>query len=270
MIDYTKVPDELKNKILEAESKKPIYQQLRVLNDLTDIVQELLSVVDEQKNEGATALKGLGATLLDIREKITSLDSKEAPETPDHAKPVVSAISELKKALTASIKAIEVKPEVNVSPTEVNVPEVDLSNLEKVLKTDIPKAFEKAVKALPQPKEVQQTDYTEKFDAMLEQLESIDTASRMKPQFPISQLNSIKTAIENVSTVASNLYATKIDTTTTAGVIYIGKAAIGSSSASAVWQIKKLDTNTLALDKKWADSGAFTQIWDNRTSLTYA
>jgi len=64
--------------------------------------------------------------------------------------------------------------------------------------------------------------------------------------------------------------ATKIDDTTTAGVIYIGKAAVGSSAASAVWQIKKLDTNTLALDKTWADSGAFTQVWDNRASLSYS
>lgn len=72
------------------------------------------------------------------------------------------------------------------------------------------------------------------------------------------------------STNTSPILLTKIDTTSTAGVIYIGKAAPGSSAASAVWQVKKLDTNTLALDKTWADSGAFTQIWGNRTSLTYS
>lgn len=65
-------------------------------------------------------------------------------------------------------------------------------------------------------------------------------------------------------------YATKIDTTSTTNVIYIGKAAIGSSGASAVWQIKKLNTATLALDKTWADSNdSFDNIWDNRTGLTY-
>lgn len=68
-------------------------------------------------------------------------------------------------------------------------------------------------------------------------------------------------------------YLTKIDTATTSNVIYIGKAALtGSavSTASAVWQIKKLDTSSLALDKKYADGDdQFNNIWDNRASLTY-
>lgn len=51
--------------------------------------------------------------------------------------------------------------------------------------------------------------------------------------------------------------------------IYIGKAPIGSTTASAVWQIAKLDTSS-GLIKTWADaSSSFNQIWDNRSSLTY-
>lgn len=66
-------------------------------------------------------------------------------------------------------------------------------------------------------------------------------------------------------------YATKIDDTTTANAVYIGKAAIASSGASAVWQIKKLDTSTLALDKTWADGNdSFDNIWNNRASLSYS
>lgn len=52
-------------------------------------------------------------------------------------------------------------------------------------------------------------------------------------------------------------------------ISYIGKAAPGSSTSSAVWQIAKLDENT-NLDLTYADSGAFTQIYDNREGLTYA
>lgn len=73
------------------------------------------------------------------------------------------------------------------------------------------------------------------------------------------------------STNSSPILLSKIDTTTTAGVTYIGKAAPGSSAASAVWQIKKLDTNTLALDKTWAANGAFTQVWNDRaTTVVYS
>ncbi len=55
-------------------------------------------------------------------------------------------------------------------------------------------------------------------------------------------------------------------------VIYKGEAAIGSSTASAVWRVHKL---TLAGDgdmaEIWADGNAdFDNIWDNRASLSYS
>ena len=68
-------------------------------------------------------------------------------------------------------------------------------------------------------------------------------------------------------------YITKIDDTTTTDMVYIGKAALTGSAvatSSAVWQIKRIDTSTLAMDKKWADGNdSFDNIWDNRASLTY-
>lgn len=74
-----------------------------------------------------------------------------------------------------------------------------------------------------------------------------------------------------VPSTTTSILLTKIDTTTTSGVTYIGKAAVGSSAASAVWQIKKLDSNTLALDKTWADGDDnFDNIWNNRASLSYS
>jgi len=55
------------------------------------------------------------------------------------------------------------------------------------------------------------------------------------------------------------------------GITYIGEAAIGSNTASAVWRIKKLDeSGNPELIIKWADGNSnFDNIWDNRTSLTY-
>jgi hypothetical protein len=64
-------------------------------------------------------------------------------------------------------------------------------------------------------------------------------------------------------------YATQIDDTTTASVTYIGKAAINSASSSAVWQVQKIDESTTPTTIKWAGSGQFDQIFNNRTSLTY-
>jgi len=82
----------------------------------------------------------------------------------------------------------------------------------------------------------------------------------------------IKNASIPVTTTTPN-YLTKIDDTTTPNVIYIGNAVLTGSAvptSSNVWQIKRLDLSSLALDKKWADGNAnFDNVWDNRASLTY-
>jgi hypothetical protein len=55
-------------------------------------------------------------------------------------------------------------------------------------------------------------------------------------------------------------------------VTYIGKAAPGSATSSALWQIMKLDeASSPDFSLKWADgNGNFDNIWDNRSSLTYS
>ena len=52
-------------------------------------------------------------------------------------------------------------------------------------------------------------------------------------------------------------------------VLYIGKAKINSATSSPVWKIAQLNT-TGGATIAYADSGNYTQIWDNRTSLTYS
>jgi len=65
------------------------------------------------------------------------------------------------------------------------------------------------------------------------------------------------------------VYAIVLDDTSTTNVTYIGKAAIGTISSSASWQIKKMDETT-GLIITWADGdSAFNNIWDDRISLTY-
>lgn len=73
-----------------------------------------------------------------------------------------------------------------------------------------------------------------------------------------------------VVTVRNADYITKIENPST-GVFYIGKAVPGSATSSSVWQIKKLDTNTLALDKSYAGGvSTFTKVWDSRAGYTYS
>ena len=65
--------------------------------------------------------------------------------------------------------------------------------------------------------------------------------------------------------------AMQVDDVSTSGVTYIGKARVGSSTSASVWSIQKIDqTGTpITTTIKWANSGAYTSIWANRTSLTY-
>lgn len=75
-------------------------------------------------------------------------------------------------------------------------------------------------------------------------------------------------AIASPGGVASE-YDTIIDepnSTTT----YICEAAIGSSSSSAVWRVQRIVISGTLKTVRFAGTGAFNQIADNRASLTYA
>lgn len=72
-----------------------------------------------------------------------------------------------------------------------------------------------------------------------------------------------------VTTIDTPL-AIRQDDTTTANVIYVGKAPVGSSTAGSVWQIHKID-NTSGSIITWADGDSnFDNVWNNRASLTYS
>ncbi len=50
-------------------------------------------------------------------------------------------------------------------------------------------------------------------------------------------------------------------------IIYVGEADIGSSNASAVWKIQRIDLSS-GVSITFA-SDLFNQVWNNRSSLTY-
>ena len=68
-------------------------------------------------------------------------------------------------------------------------------------------------------------------------------------------------------------YATRIDQAVDGLTYYTGVAAVGSSTASAVWRIKKtvLSGSSDDVTITWADGdSSFNNVWDDRLSLTYS
>lgn len=68
-------------------------------------------------------------------------------------------------------------------------------------------------------------------------------------------------------------YVTSLDYDSDNNLIYIGKATMGSSKADAVWSIRKLtyDASNNLIDMQYANGdGAFNNIWDSRTSISYS
>lgn len=56
-----------------------------------------------------------------------------------------------------------------------------------------------------------------------------------------------------------------------ANTTYIGTAQIGAATSSALWQIKRILTSGTITTIAWASgTDAFTNIWDNRVSLSYS
>lgn len=84
----------------------------------------------------------------------------------------------------------------------------------------------------------------------------------------IGHIDGIETVLSDINTKTEGFLNLRMDTS--GAITYVGKAAIGSSSASALWQIKKID-ETSGTVITWADGNSnFDNIWDNRASLTYS
>lgn len=85
----------------------------------------------------------------------------------------------------------------------------------------------------------------------------------------VGSKRALDVAIISGGSGATSDYSILIDEPT-AGIMYIGKAVTGSSSAAAVWQVKKLTESGTETSILFADgSNSFTNIWDARASLTY-
>lgn len=67
---------------------------------------------------------------------------------------------------------------------------------------------------------------------------------------------------------SASAYETRNDPLTDPNLIYLGKAAPGSATSSAVWQIKRY--NKSAGHSSFADDETtFDKVWDDRTTYSY-
>lgn len=269
-LKLSSLPPETLKKLLEIEKRKPENQQVQLLSDIAMMVQELISVADETKADSAEQIKALGAVLTDAREQLVSLNSKETPESPDFAKPVVEAITKLEQCLDK----MDMKPVVNVPKADapvVNVAspsvdvKVDTKEIARMLKEDIPGAFREAIAMIPATEIPESVD---RWDEVIDWLKSIDTASRMKPQAPtqLTVVNPDGSAIGSLS--GSTEYESRNDTITDTNLVYLGKAVPGSLTSDGAWQIKRY--NKSAGHMSFADDETtFTKQWSERTTYGY-
>jgi hypothetical protein len=65
-------------------------------------------------------------------------------------------------------------------------------------------------------------------------------------------------------------YTTRVDEASTT-ITYIGKAVVGTSEASAFWQIQRVSVSGSVSTFTYADGNEnFDNIWNNRASLSYS
>lgn len=260
-IDYSKLSSEQRDKL---ESYQINTKKLQKLEDIADMTQEIIYMFEELKDAGDKTGNSYGALLVDIRESIQKLVEKEDVKYDDEK--VVEALKKLDHNIMAAINGLDVAPQVHVEAPEVTVqaPDIDLSELKAATKEGY-KAVAEAIKAMPK---VEIPEYPDRWDEVLAQLQSIDTASRLKPEFPttLKVMNPDGSSIGSLS--GSTLYESRNDTTTDTNLVYLGKALPGSDATDAAWQIKRY--NKSAGTMTFADDvTTFTKQWSERTTYGY-
>lgn len=230
-IDYSKLPNDLKQKLLEIEKHNPANQQLQVLSDVAMMLQEMIHLMDDDKKVNEKSVSDLGALLVDIRESLLTLKDKKAPETVDFSKPVVTAVEKLSREMSNQLSKIDIKPEfkpnISVDAPQVNVrpPDVDLKGVEKLLKNEVPKAFEQAIKTIPKAPKPDYSPLLKAFEGISEQLLSIETATRLKPLPGILKVtNTDGSAISGVSTSPNSANVTSVGDTTSATTLILANS----------------------------------------------
>lgn len=292
-VDYSKISPELRKKLEELDKKRPENQQLQVLQDIAMMFQEVIMSSDDKQKDTDKVIKDFGAVLIDAREnlqKIANKEDKEFPEFPDIAKPITEVLDKLIKAVESKEYSpkIDVKvPEIKVPKSTINIDAPDLKGIEKLLKTEVPKAFEEAISKIPQ---TEIPEYPDRWDEVLKWLEDIDTATRMRPipgSMSINNTSSNPVPITGDVTVDTTGLATvakqddiiaalgslgAVDSDYSVNDIEDGTTSyFGKSNSSADYLIVKVTDTSVSYATITNNGGVatYTDAWTNKATLTY-
>jgi len=261
-----------------------------VVNQLTSIstpdidkVVQALSKLDKDILTNKLDLKPLEQGLNGLKREL-SLIPKTLPKIPEAKDAVkVTNLSEIKLDTSAVEKAIKGLKLVAEAPI-IHEKDVDLKPLQNIM-TDMLKAInnQKPVE-IPKFPEIPKTDLT-KVETKLDKSNKLLKEIVDKPvgggggggngtPYVDSTGRPVNVELDgngNIPVVfSSSTYKLILDETTTTSVTYVGKAALGSATSAAVWQIQKIDESS-GLVITWGGTGAFDQVYDNRaTTVVYA
>jgi hypothetical protein len=271
-------------KLVEFLDKK--VTRTEVVNQLKQIgtpdVQRVVKAVDSLHDtlkthentdltEVTKLLNGMLDQLSQVPKELPKAEKQQFVDYSSQIKSLEETVKGVEKAIQAQKLNVEA-PVVNVEP----VVNVDAPNLKPIQDSVVKGSSEvvKAVKGIKLPE--LNTDPVEKLlkktNKLLEELPDLMPSGGGGSGSSWVAVNEDGTPIP-LNTVNGGLttesvaLATRIDDTADP-IIYIGKAVVGASEASAIWQIAKLDTSS-GLSKTWAGTAGFTQVWANRAGLTY-
>lgn len=256
--DYSKISPELRAKLEELDKQRPENQSLQKLQDIALMLQEIIMTDDEKRKGSNKTIEEFGALLTDARESLQTIANKEDKEFPDFAKPITDLLDKLVEAVNSK----EYSPKIDVKVPDINVPTPqvtvdvdapDLKGIEKLLKTEMPRAFEEAISKIPQ---TEIPEYPDRWDEVMQWLESIDTASRKKPTPPtqLKVVNPDGTPVSDVTSLPTDTYSaiaidasssgdnTIVAITNSARLYYVSLSANGANSAD-VTAIVKIGTS---------------------------
>lgn len=244
---------------------------LKVMNAVNDMHSTLKKHKNTDLSEVTKLLRKMVAEVGSIPKELPTFEAKEAvsiTNLPDFDK----YYSKLEKAITG----LDMKPQVNVSPTPVNVEapvvnvEQDFATLQKPLK-DVVTAVKNIV--IPEQKEVDLSTLEKLQKTTNEKLEKLydKPGPTLTTDLPFENADGRITRVvigdDGAVPTTSPALATRLDDSADP-IIYIGKAPVGSSESASVWQIAKLDTSS-GLIKTWAGNAEFAYAFSDRATLTY-
>jgi len=272
------------DKSRKAVQKVSVQEKLATPEDIKGVVKALDTLAVKLRPEAIEWQPVLVAL------KEVSSELKKVPKTlPSIPKPLdtisVSNLKEFERYISPLAKSIDklelnpvFDPKITVKPADVNVNEqkIDIEPLVKAigeLKSGITGLATNAVAS---------EDLTPLVEATKATTRAINSL-----QFPVANyilpfkdpttgkatqiiLNADgKLPVE--ATTSTTNYTTRIEEDSgDANLTYIGNAVIGSSEASAVWQIKRLDATT-GLIKLWRDGNDnFDNAWSTREAGSYS